>query len=102
MLTWDCGMLGIQTDAYSHIYFPTRSLRWLPSATIRRAYSFDHSVSIHVSSAEANLDSDLYRIFFRFRFTQITKVHLSKWVDEASLPCEQKAFQLPIVEVTFP
>lgn len=101
LLANDCGFLGFDLNPHSIVYIPIRAIRSLPRLTARRIFASDNEVSLHVELLQPIFNNNLYRIYFRFRFARISKVHFSSMADGMTYHLDHPQFELPLQEVVF-
>lgn len=101
LLAHNCGFVGFDLHPHSTLYFPVRTLRTLPHLVARRMFATENEVSLHAELLELGNDATAYRIYFRFRFAKISKVHFSRLVPGTTFRLDRSQFELPLQDVVF-
>lgn len=99
----DCGFVGFNIAECSTVYVPVRKIEKLLNLEARKTFAAENAVAVHVEMAKANAlpRGPAYRIYFRFQFAKISKVHFSR-IDELTVSSiESQRYQLNLEEVIF-
>ncbi len=101
LLAHDCGFLGVDLHPHSTLYLPCESFKPCHSWSHAKVFAAENEVSLHAELLERGDDAAVYRIYFRFQFAKISKVHFSRLAPDSTFCLDLPKFELPLQNVVF-
>ncbi len=98
LLSADCGLIGFEVAEFSSVFIPVRTLHDLPNLEVRCMFGQEDTIVLYCNLTQqfGSKSSIVYRAFFRFRYGQITKIHLGPLRERISSEVEQPQHELPL------